>query len=80
MLGEPVPNRFRPECSREYKEWLKKSLAETIEPGSNVPHIIAYVGAKHQVRLNRLQERFDRNELEHQRHHLEDAKVIARLK
>ena len=49
VLGEPVPDRFRPECSREYKEWLKKSLAGTIEPGPNVPHIIADVGAKHQV-------------------------------
>ena len=65
VLGELVPNRFRPECLREYKKWLKKSLTGTIEPGQNVPHIIAYVGAKHQVRLNRLQERFDRSELEH---------------
>ena len=48
VLGEPVPKRFRPECSREYKEWLKKSLAGTIEPGPNDPHIIADVGAKHQ--------------------------------
>ena len=80
VLGEPVPNRFRPEYSKEYKEWLKKSLAGTIEPGSNVPHIIADVGAKHQVRLHRLQEIFDKSELEHQRRHSEDAKVIARLK
>ena len=42
------------ECSKEYKEWLKKSLAGTIEPGPNVPPIIADVGAKHQVRLHRL--------------------------
>ena len=49
MLDEPVPNRFRPECVREYKEWLKKSLTGTIEPGSNVPDIIAYVGDKHQL-------------------------------
>ena len=48
VLGEPVLNRFRLECSREYKEWLKKSLARIIEPGLNVPHIIADVGAKHQ--------------------------------
>ncbi|KAK4711170.1 hypothetical protein R3W88_005683 [Solanum pinnatisectum] len=41
VLGEPVPNRFLPECSKDYKEWLKKSLAGTIEPGSNVPHMIA---------------------------------------
>ncbi|KAK4736923.1 hypothetical protein R3W88_000620 [Solanum pinnatisectum] len=41
VLGEPVPNRFRLECSKDYKEWLKKSLAGTIEPGPNVPHIIA---------------------------------------
>ena len=54
ILGEPVPNRFRPECSRDYKEWLKKSLAGTIELGPNVPHIIADVGAKHQIRLHRL--------------------------
>ena len=27
VLCELVPNRFRPECVREYKEWLKKSLA-----------------------------------------------------
>ncbi|TMW87310.1 hypothetical protein EJD97_020123, partial [Solanum chilense] len=80
VLGEPVPNTFHLECSREYKEWLKKSLAGTIEPGPNVPHIIADIGAKHQVRLHHLQEKFDRNELEHQRRHLEDAKVIARLK
>ena len=80
VLGEPVPDRFRPECSREYKELLKKSLAGTIEPGPNVPHIIADVGAKHQVRLHRLQEKFDKRELEHQRRHSEDAKVIARLK
>ena len=32
----------------------KKSLAGTIEPGPNSPHIIADVGAKHQVRLHRL--------------------------
>uniref|UniRef100_M1CMG0 Uncharacterized protein n=1 Tax=Solanum tuberosum TaxID=4113 RepID=M1CMG0_SOLTU len=80
VLGEPVPNRFRPECSREYKEWLKKSLAGTIEPGPNVPHIIADVGAKHQIRLHRLQEKYDKNELDHQRRHSEDAKVIAQLK
>ena len=80
MLGEPVTDRFRLECSREYKEWLKKSLAGTIEPGPNVSHIIADVGAKHQVRLHLLQEKFDKNELEHQRRHSEDAKVIARLK
>uniref|UniRef100_A0A3Q7FM13 Uncharacterized protein n=1 Tax=Solanum lycopersicum TaxID=4081 RepID=A0A3Q7FM13_SOLLC len=80
VLGEPVPDRFRLECSREYKEWLKKSLAGTIEPGLNVSHIIADVGAKHQVRLHRLQEKFDKSELEHQRRHSEDAKVIARFK
>ena len=68
------------ECSKKYKEWLKKSLAGTIEPGPNVPHIIADVGAKHQVRLHRLQEKIDKSELEHQRRHSEDAKVIARLK
>ena len=49
MLSEPVLNRFHPECSRVYKEWLKKSLAGTIDPGPNVPHIIADVGAKHQL-------------------------------
>ncbi|KAK4725509.1 hypothetical protein R3W88_028288 [Solanum pinnatisectum] len=38
VLGEPVPNRFRPECSKDYKEWLKKSLAGTIEPGPNRRH------------------------------------------
>ena len=80
VLGEPVLNRFRPECSREYKEWLKKSLGGIIEPSPNVPHIIADVGAKYQVRLHRLQEKFDKSELEHQRRHSEDAKVIARLK
>ena len=46
VLGEPVLNRFRPECSREYKKWLKKTLAGTIELVPNVPHIIADVGAK----------------------------------
>ncbi|KAH0686060.1 hypothetical protein KY285_016603 [Solanum tuberosum] len=80
VLGEPVLNRFRLECSKDYKEWLKKSLAGTIKPGPNVPHIIADVGAKHQIRLHQLQERFDRNELEHQRRHSEDAKVITQLK
>ena len=55
VLGEPVPNRFLPKCLREYKEWLKKSIAGNIEPGPNVPHIIADVGVKHQVRLHRLQ-------------------------
>ena len=49
VLGEPVPNRFHRECSKEYKEWLKNNLPVTIEPGPNVPHIIADVGAKHQV-------------------------------
>ncbi|KAH0693894.1 hypothetical protein KY285_020991 [Solanum tuberosum] len=38
VLGKPVPNRFRPECSKDYKEWLKKSLAGTIEPGPNRRH------------------------------------------
>ncbi|KAH0685370.1 hypothetical protein KY290_016645 [Solanum tuberosum] len=38
------------------------------------------VGAKHQIRLHQLQEKFDRNELEHQRRHSEEAKVIAQLK
>ena len=80
VLGETVPNKFHPECSREYKEWLKKSLAGTIEPGLNVPHIIADVGAKYQVRLHRLQQKFDRHKLEHQHRHSKDAKVIARLK
>ncbi|KAH0672440.1 hypothetical protein KY290_024680 [Solanum tuberosum] len=80
VLGEPVPSRFRTECSKDYKEWLKKSLAGTIEPGPNVPYIIADVGAKHQIRLHQLQEKFDKNELEHQRRHSEDAKVIAQLK
>ncbi|KAK4732014.1 hypothetical protein R3W88_025002 [Solanum pinnatisectum] len=47
VLGEPVPNRFRPECSKDYKEWLKKSLAGTIEPGPNVPHIIADLDHQH---------------------------------
>ncbi|KAH0669440.1 hypothetical protein KY285_023601 [Solanum tuberosum] len=58
----------------------RRSLAETIEPGPNIPHITADVGAKHQIRLHQLQEKFDRNELEHQRRHSEDAKVIAQLK
>ena len=49
VLGEPVPNRFHPECSKEYKEWLKNNLAVTIEPSPNVPHIIADVGAKHRL-------------------------------
>ncbi|KAH0725473.1 hypothetical protein KY284_001338 [Solanum tuberosum] len=35
VLGEPEPNRFRPECSKDYKEWLKKSLAGTIGPDPN---------------------------------------------
>uniref|UniRef100_M1CMJ9 Aminotransferase-like plant mobile domain-containing protein n=2 Tax=Solanum tuberosum TaxID=4113 RepID=M1CMJ9_SOLTU len=80
ILGEPVPNRFRPECSKDHKEWLKKSLAGTIELGPNVPNVIADVGAKHQIRLHRLQERFDKNELDHQHRHSEDAKIIAQLK
>ena len=50
VLGEPVLNRFRPQCSREYKEWLKKSLAGTIEPGPNVFHIITDVGGG--IKLN----------------------------
>ncbi|KAH0672676.1 hypothetical protein KY290_024909 [Solanum tuberosum] len=49
VLGEPGT-----ECSKDYKDWLKKSLPETIEHGPNVPHIIADVGAKHQIRLHRL--------------------------
>ncbi|KAH0675372.1 hypothetical protein KY285_023173 [Solanum tuberosum] len=57
VLDEPVPNRFRPECSKDYKEWLKKSLAGTIEP-----------------------EKYDKNELDHQRRHSEDTKVITQLK
>ena len=56
---------------------MKKSLAGTIEPGPNAFHIIADVGAKHQVRL---QEKFNKNELEHQRLHSENAEVIAQLK
>ncbi|XP_015089782.1 uncharacterized protein LOC107032720 isoform X2 [Solanum pennellii] len=80
VLGEPVPNRFFQECLREYKEWLKKSLAGTIEHGPNFPIIIADVGANHQVQLHRHQDKFDRNELEHQRRHSENAKVVARLK
>ena len=56
---------------------MKKILARTIEPGQNVPNIIADVGAKHQVRL---EEKFDKKYLEHQRRHSKDAKVIARLK
>ncbi|KAK4738111.1 hypothetical protein R3W88_001808 [Solanum pinnatisectum] len=80
VLGEPVPNRFLPECSKDYKEWLKKSLAGTIEPGSNIPHMIADVGVKHQIRLHRLQEKYDKNELDHQQRHSEDARVIAQLK
>ncbi|KAH0698961.1 hypothetical protein KY284_013176 [Solanum tuberosum] len=62
---------------RDYKEWLKKSLARTIEPGLNIPHIIADVGARHQIQLHQLQERFDKNELEHQHRHSEDAEVIG---
>lgn len=54
MLGEPVPKRFRPECSREHKEWLKKLFGGTIEPGPNVPHIIIDIVAKYQVRIHRL--------------------------
>ena len=50
VLGQPVPNRFHPECSREYNEWLKKSLAGTIEPGPNVFHIITDVGGG--IKLN----------------------------
>ncbi|KAH0669533.1 hypothetical protein KY285_023699 [Solanum tuberosum] len=69
VLGEPVPNRFCPECSKDYKDWLKKSLLGTIEPGPNVTHIITDVGAKHQIRLHRLQEKFDKNELDHQCRH-----------
>ncbi|KAH0680067.1 hypothetical protein KY284_021157 [Solanum tuberosum] len=80
VLGEPVPNRFRPECSRDYKEWLKKNLVGTIESGPNVPHMIADVGAKHQIRFHQLQEKFDKNELDHQRRHSEDAEVITQLK
>lgn len=49
VLGDLVSNNFYPECSREYREWLKKSLAVTIDRGTNVPHITADVGAKHQV-------------------------------
>ncbi|KAH0725369.1 hypothetical protein KY284_001234 [Solanum tuberosum] len=66
VLGEPVPNRFVPECSKNYKEWLKKSLAGTVELGPNVPYIIADIGAKHQIRLHRLLEKYDKNELDHQ--------------
>ena len=80
VLGEPVPNRFHPECSKDYNEWLKNNLARTIESGPNVTHIITIVGSKHQVRLYRLQEKFDKNELEHQRWHAEDAEIIAQLK
>ncbi|KAH0764718.1 hypothetical protein KY285_000589 [Solanum tuberosum] len=79
VLGEPVPNRFRPECSKDYKERLKKSLVGTIEPGPNVPHMIADVGAKHQIRLHRLQEKYNKNELDHQCRHSEDARIIAQL-
>uniref|UniRef100_M1DH30 Uncharacterized protein n=1 Tax=Solanum tuberosum TaxID=4113 RepID=M1DH30_SOLTU len=71
---------FLPECSKDYNEWLKKSLVGTIEPGPNVPHMIADVGAKHQIRLHRLQQRFDKNELYHQRRQSEDAEIIAQLK
>ncbi|KAH0773166.1 hypothetical protein KY290_010303 [Solanum tuberosum] len=39
-----------------------------------------HVGAKHQIRLHRLQEKYDKNELDHQRRHSEDAKVITQLK
>ena len=67
-------------CFKDHKEWLKKSLAGTIELGPNVPNVIADVGAKHQIRLHRLQERFDKNELDHQHRHSEDAKIIAQLK
>ncbi|KAH0716981.1 hypothetical protein KY285_013012 [Solanum tuberosum] len=69
VLGEPTPNRFFPECSRDYKEWIRKNLAGTIEPGPNVPYMIADVGAKHQIQLHRLQEKFDKNELDHQCRH-----------
>uniref|UniRef100_M1BHI9 Uncharacterized protein n=1 Tax=Solanum tuberosum TaxID=4113 RepID=M1BHI9_SOLTU len=34
----------------------------------------------YQIRLHQLQEKFDRNELEHQRRHSEVAKVITQLK
>ena len=80
VMGEPVPNRFQPECSAEYGEWLKKNLAGTIEPGPNVPHLVADVGAKHQIRLHQLQEKYERNELGHQRRHSEDARIIAQLR
>jgi len=57
VLGESVPKRFQPEFSEDYKEWLKKNPAGTIEPGPNVPHHVEDVGAKYQVRLHRLQEK-----------------------
>ena len=79
-MGEPVQNRFHPECSKDYKKWLKKTLDGTTKPGPRVPHIIVDVGSKHQVLLHRLQERFDKNELEYLHRHIEDAKVIAQLK
>jgi len=49
VLGESVPKRFQPEFSEDYKEWLTKNPAETIEPCPNVPHHVKDVGAKYQV-------------------------------
>ncbi|MCD7457612.1 hypothetical protein HAX54_035520 [Datura stramonium] len=37
-VWEPmVKNRFKPECSDTYKEWLKKNLVGTLIPGPNEP-------------------------------------------
>lgn len=77
--GDYVENRFQPEVSDTYKEWLKKNLAGTLAPGPIIPHEIADVESEYQIRLHRFQEKFQENEIAHLRQHRQDALTIQKL-
>ncbi|MCD7450395.1 hypothetical protein HAX54_005739 [Datura stramonium] len=54
-VGESmVKNRFKPECSDTYKEWLKKNFSETLISDPNEPTQIADKKSEHQIQLHRL--------------------------
>ena len=59
---------------------MKKNLAGTLVPVPNVPTQIVDVESQHQIRLHRLQDRFQTSEIAHQRQHREDASTIHQLR
>lgn len=49
VAGGRVPNRFNPECSEEYKSWLKDNTTKTIRQNPGVPDSAKDVETENQI-------------------------------